>query len=55
MTVYLLEQWDPTDPDNNWEIHGWTDDRQIAIAWRESSHRNERRRFSMLTKITEIK
>jgi len=53
MNIYLLEVKDPTKPDTSWVVTGWTDDRAIAFAWRDSSHRDERRIFTTPPKIVD--
>lgn len=35
-----------------WVITGWTDDPRVAGRWRNSSHRDERRDFDRLKKVT---
>jgi hypothetical protein len=50
--MFILQRKDPTQPDTSWDVIGWTDDRSIAITWRESSHRDERRIFTTPLKIS---
>ena len=35
---------------DEWVNVGWTDNRSVAIKWREGSHRDERKQFQTLKK-----